>query len=164
MNTQIMKKLFLYPAALYADKEPTQVVTILGSCVSVCLWDPVKQIGGINHFMLPLWNGQGLASPRYGDIAIEKLLSQLLELGSLKRNIKAKIFGGGEVLDFKNATFNIGARNIEIAQTMLNDLNIPIVARSVGGKLGRKILFFSDTGEVRMKFVGKEKPEQDSTT
>jgi chemotaxis protein CheD len=152
-----MKKLFLYPAALYADKEPTEVVTILGSCVSVCLWDPVKMIGGINHFMLPLWSGQGLASPRYGDIAIEKLIAHLSDLGSLKRNLKAKVFGGGEVLDFKNASFNIGARNIEIALATLNEQSIPIVAKSVGGKFGRKILFFSETGEVRMKFVGKDK-------
>ncbi len=152
-----MKKLFLYPAALYANTHPTQVVTILGSCVAVCLWDPVTKTGGINHFMLPLWNGQGLASPRYGDIAIEKLIEQMIENGSLHRNLKAKIFGGGEVLELKSSTFNIGRRNIEIAENLLAEHNIPIISKSVGGKFGRKIMFQTETGEVRMKYVGKEK-------
>lgn len=150
-----MKKLFLYPAALYAEREPTQIVTILGSCVAVCLWDPVLKIGGINHFMLPLWNGQGLASPRYGNIAIEKLLEKMIMMGSSKANIKAKIFGGGEVLETESISFNIGLRNIELARKVLSEENIPIISSSVGGKFGRKILFFSDTGEVRLKYVGK---------
>lgn len=152
-----MKKLFLYPAALYADREPTQVVTILGSCVAVCLWDPVRKTGGMNHYMLPLWNGQGLASPRYGDIAIEKLVEQMIQLGSFKKNLKAKVFGGGEVLDIKNASFNIGLRNIELAMNTLAEYDIPVISKSVGGKQGRKILFYTETGEVRMKYVGKSK-------
>lgn len=152
-----MKKLFLYPAALYADREPTQVVTILGSCVAVCLWDPVRKIGGINHFMLPLWNGEGLASPRYGNIAIDKLIEQMTELGSRKKNLKAKVFGGGEVLEIQNASFNIGLRNIEMGINQLQEHNIPIISKSVGGKFGRKILFYTGTGEVRMKYVGKKK-------
>jgi len=152
-----MKKLFLYPAALYADSEPTQVVTILGSCVAVCLWDPELQIGGINHFMLPLWNGQGLASPRYGNIAIEKLLQQMEFLGSKKHNLKAKIFGGGEVIETSINQFRIGKRNIDLAKEALLDLGIPIISSSVGGKLGRKILFYTQTGEVRQRYVGQSK-------
>jgi chemotaxis protein CheD len=150
-----MKKLFLYPAALYAEKEATEIVTILGSCVSVCLCDNVLNTGGINHFMLPLWNGQGLASPRYGNIAIEKLLEKMLYLGSDIKNIKAKVFGGAEVLETETINFNIGKRNIELAFNTLVELKIPVISSSVGGKFGRKILFFSDTGEVRLKYVGK---------
>jgi len=152
-----MKKLFLYPAALYADREPTQIVTILGSCVAVCLWDPVLKIGGINHYMLPLWNGHGLASPRYGNIAIEKLIEKMINLGSSHENIKAKIFGGAEVLEVEKVTFNIGLRNIELAIEFLAEKRIPIISSSVGGKFGRKILYFSETGEVRLKYVGKTK-------
>lgn len=152
-----MKKIFLYPASLYAEPEPAQVVTILGSCVAVCLWDPVLQIGGINHFMLPLWNGQGLASPRYGNIAIEKLLSRLEYLGSKRGDIKAKIFGGGEVIESGTNQFQIGKRNIAVAREYLSEFNIPIVSSSVGGKLGRKILFYSETGEVRQRYIGTEK-------
>jgi chemotaxis protein CheD len=152
-----MKKIFLYPASLYAEPEPAQVVTILGSCVAVCLWDPVLQIGGINHFMLPLWNGQGLASPRYGNIAIEKLLSRLEYLGSKRGDIKAKIFGGGEVIESGTNQFQIGKRNIAVAREYLSEFNIPIVSSSVGGKLGRKILFYTETGEVRQRYIGTEK-------
>ena len=151
-----MKKLFLYPAALYADNEPTQVITILGSCVAVCLWDPVLEIGGINHFMLPLWNGQGLASPRYGNIAIEKLISKLEYYGSKKSDLKAKIFGGGEVIETGIKQFHIGKRNIALAKEALAEQNIPIVSSSVGGKLGRKIMFFTQSGEVRQRYVGKK--------
>ncbi len=151
-----MKKLFLYPAALYAGREPTQIVTILGSCISVCLIDYNLQIGGINHFMLPLWNGHGLASPRYGNIAIKKLIEKMERLGSRRLNLKAKIFGGAEVLKSENISFNIGKRNIELAKSVLKEYNIPIISSSLGGKYGRKILFQSNTGQVRLKYVGKK--------
>jgi chemotaxis protein CheD len=146
---------FLYPAALFASKSPHQVNTILGSCVSVCLYDPVLMIGGINHYMLPLWNGQGLASPKYGNIAIEKLLEKMISMGSSKHNLRAKVFGGGEVIETNLVQFHIGERNIQIAKQLLDELKIPILGSSLGGKLGRKIEFNTCTGEVRQKYVQK---------
>ena len=101
-------KHYLYPSTLYASNELSEVTTVLGSCVAVCLWDNVKRIGGINHYMLPLWNGQGLASPKFGNIAIVKLYERMLELGCNKSNIIAKVFGGGEVIDTQISNFNIG--------------------------------------------------------
>lgn len=147
---------FLYPAALFASKTPHMVTTILGSCVAVCMYDHVLHIGGINHYMLPLWNGQGLASPKYGNIAIEKLLDKMLSLGCNKNNLQAKVFGGGEVIQTYNAQFYIGARNIKLAFDMLEELKIPIVGKSVGGKLGRKILFNTETFEVKQKYIEKQ--------
>jgi chemotaxis protein CheD len=146
---------FLYPAELYFSKTPYQINTILGSCVSVCLYDPILQIGGMNHFMLPYWNGQGLASPKYGNIAIEKLIDKMISLGCLKSNLKAKIFGGGEVIETQIVQFHIGLRNIEVARQALEENKIPIVSSSVGGKLGRKIEFLTSTGDVRQKYVQK---------
>lgn len=153
-----MEKLkhFLYPGAIYLTHEPSLVTTILGSCVSICLYDSVLKIGGINHFMLPLWNGQGLASPRYGNIAIEKIIMKLANLGSSKENMKAKVFGGAEIISTNINQFMIGERNIRIAKDMLREEGIPIVSSSIGGKLGRKIIFNTQTGEVRQKFVGKK--------
>src|SRR5512145_2307535 len=119
---------FLYPATLFAHKEPHIVSTILGSCVSVCLWDPALQIGGINHYMLPLWNGQGLASPKYGNIAIEKLIERMLQMGSKKTNLKAKVFGGGEVIETQISHFQIGERNIVLAMEALKEEKIPIIS------------------------------------
>ncbi len=76
------KSHYLYPASLFADKEPHVVTTILGSCVAVCLYDSVLNQGGINHYMLPLWTGQGLASPRYGNCAIDRLIERMIAGGS----------------------------------------------------------------------------------
>ena len=146
---------FLYPAALFASKEPHRVSTILGSCVAVCLYDSILKVGGINHYMLPFWNGQGLASPKYGNIAIEKLVEKMLSLGSKKTNIRAKVFGGGEVIDTNISQFHIGERNIKLAMEMLEELRIPIVAKSVGGKLGRKIEYYTLTGEVKQRYIDR---------
>ncbi len=152
---------FLYPAAIFANRQSYQVNTILGSCVAVCIWDPVLRIGGINHYMLPLWNGQGLASPKYGNIAIKKLIDKMLSYGSRKSDLKAKMFGGGEVIEASASNFQIGSRNIAIGHQVLKEENIPIISSSVGGKLGRKIIFFTETGAVKHRFIKKTVSEVD---
>lgn len=150
-----LKTHFLYPATIFADKEAHMVDTILGSCVAVCLYDPVKKIGSINHYMLPFWNGTGLASPKYGNIAIQKIIDKMHEMGSKSDNIQAKIFGGGEVVETKNNLFRIGERNIEIAVNLLKENRIKITGQSVGGKNGRKIRFNTESGVVLMKMIQK---------
>ncbi len=147
------ESIYLYPANLVVPVPPTTVHTILGSCVAVCLYDPILKMGGINHFMLPFWNGQGLASPKYGNIAIEKLINKLIQNGAQKKNLIAKLFGGGEVIQTSSAHFNIGKRNILVAQELLEEQKIPIKAQSTGGKLGRKIIFNTLTGEVIQRYV-----------
>lgn len=147
---------FLYPSTLFASKEPYVVKTILGSCVAICLWDPVTRIGGINHYMLPNWNGNDLASPKYGNIAIDKLLEKMSQLGARRENLKAKIFGGGELIESGANGTLIGERNIRVARLILEEKKIPVVASSTGGRKGRKILFFTDSGEVRHKFLDKK--------
>lgn len=147
---------FLYPSTLFASREPYVVKTILGSCVAICLWDPVTKIGGINHYMLPTWNGNDLASPKYGNIAIDKLLERMIFLGAKRENLKAKIFGGAELLGSGANGTLIGERNIRVARLILEEKKIPVVASSTGGRKGRKILFFTDTGEVRHKFLDKK--------
>ncbi len=150
------KSHFLYPAAIYASEEPCQINTILGSCVSVCFWDKTLKVGGMCHYMLPYWNGEGLASPKYGNIAIEKLLEKMYSFGSKKFNIVAKVFGGGEVIDTKTPQFNIGERNIKLAFEFLNEQKINIVSQSVGGKLGRKIIFCTENGAVKQRYVQRQ--------
>lgn len=151
MDEQI-KKNYLYPAALFAEKERFFVDTILGSCVAICLFDKLKSIGGINHFMLPLWNGNGLASPKYGNIATEKLIEKMLKNGAERENIVAKIFGGSNQME---SSMNIGQRNIDIAKEVLNQNNIKIIAENTGGNVGRKLRFDTGTGQVMMKFLNK---------
>jgi chemotaxis protein CheD len=156
-----MKTHFLYPSALYADKSTVLVNTILGSCVAVCLYDPYLQIGGINHYMLPLWNGQGLASPKYGNIAIEKLIDKMESLGSKKPHLVAKVFGGANIFESKLEQFQIGERNIAIANQVLTEQRIKVVSSSTGGNLGRKIQFLTSTGEVRQKMIEKKSRESE---
>lgn len=146
---------FLYPAAIFASKKQHLVTTVLGSCVGVCLFDTKLKVGGINHYMLPLWNGKGLASPKFGNIAIEKLYDKMLSFGCNEKDIIAKVFGGGEVLETNIKHFKIGERNIEIARQVLKELDVRIVASSVGGKLGRKIIYDTGTGNVMHKFIQK---------
>jgi chemotaxis protein CheD len=145
------REYYLYPGGLFANKEPYLVTTVLGSCVSVCLWDSVLKAGGINHYMLPLWNGDGLASPRYGNIAIPRLIEKMLDLGSLKKNLEAKVFGGGEVLRIKEGVLNVGERNIMQALDMLKQNNIAVSITNVGGQYGRKLIYDTSTGKVLMK-------------
>nr|WP_319400358.1 chemotaxis protein CheD [uncultured Carboxylicivirga sp.] len=148
---------FLYPSSLYVSKEPYVIKTILGSCVAICIWDKKLKFGGMNHYMLPNWNGNDLASPKYGNIAIDKLIERMFYYGSNRKDLVAKIFGGGELLEAGTGnSMLIGERNIRVARLMLEERNIPIVASSTGGKRGRKILFFNDTGEVRHKFLEKK--------
>jgi len=149
---------FLYPSTLFASRDPFIVNTILGSCVSVCLYDTFLQYGGINHYMLPLWNGQGLASPKFGNIAINKLLEKMLSMGCSQKNLVAKVFGGGNIIEANIAQFQIGDRNIAVAWDMLKELQITVVSSSVGGNLGRKIQFDTATGEVKQKIIEKKQP------
>lgn len=159
MKTAKSAAYYLYPGEIYAGIECQFVTTVLGSCVSVCMHDPKLQFGGMNHFMLPLWNGEGLESPKYGDIAILQLFERLLALGSKKEDIVCKIFGGAEIIGESQSFYRIGKRNIDLAFRMVNDLGIPVISSSTGGNLGRKIYFNTFSGEVFQKYLLKTKNE-----
>lgn len=157
-SSEIIKEHYLYPASLHVFRERGLISTILGSCVAVCLYDVSLRIGGMNHYMLPLWNGEGLASPKFGNIAIERLYDRMMYLGCERKNLKSKVFGGGEVVDAMSTHFNIGQRNIEVAMRMLDSYSIPVIASNVAGTQGRKIVFDTGSGDVRMKFIAKNTP------
>ncbi len=148
-------KHYLYPGALFVNKQPYFITTILGSCVAVCLYDKRLNIGGMNHYLLPFWNGEGLPSPKFGNIAIKQLISKMKALGSNPEDLIAKLFGGAAVLNTKQEVFYIGERNIAVAKKVLDEAGISIVAQSTGGDRGRKIIFNTATGEIRHKFLQK---------
>jgi chemotaxis protein CheD len=149
-----INKHFLFPGTIFAEPLEYQISTVLGSCVAVCLWDQVTRRGGMNHIMLPLWNGEGLATPKYGNIAMEKLLAKVLFIGCRREYLVAKVFGGANVSGTGLELFMIGDRNITLAFQMLDEFGIPVVAKDVGGRVGRKIIMNSETGTV---LVGKGK-------
>ena len=148
-----LPKHLLYPADIFVDKSPHIVSTVLGSCVSVCLYDPMLQQGAINHFILPKWNGHDLSTMKYGNLAIVRILEELLLLGSKYENVVAKVFGGAEVLTGTPTSFQIGKRNVQIAFEILNEFQIPVILSDVGGNSGRKITFNTFTGEVEHNFI-----------
>jgi len=129
--------------------------TVLGSCVSVCVWDPATGAGGINHFLLPDQVSNGLSSPRFGNVAMRTLLGQLDQAGIPVTALRAKLFGGASVLGggerLPDATSlslstSLGARNVELARVLLGLAGIPIVAEDVGGTHGRKLIFRTADG------------------
>ena len=148
---------YLHPGNLFAHKTPSVVTTILGSCVSTCLWDPVLKIGGINHYLLPLWNGEGLASPRFGNIAIIKLIEKMEILGSNRKVLQAKVFGGASINSNPNGLINVGCRNVDVAMDLLVKENIRVVSSDLRGRLGRRILYYTSTGKVKLRYIQKSK-------
>ena len=153
---------FLYPSTVFVGMNGTNIQTILGSCVAVCLYDPILRCGGMNHYMLPLWNGEGLESPKYGNVAIDILLAKMANLSSRKETLIAKVFGGANQYDHKNKGYNIGERNIQLALYTLAKYSIPVAASSLGGAQGRKVLFDTGSGQVFMKYIHQENFERTS--
>ncbi|MBI5969877.1 MAG: chemotaxis protein CheD [Deltaproteobacteria bacterium] len=133
---------------LFAKNGQCVISTILGSCVAVCLWDNALRQGGMNHYLLPLWNGEGLPTPKYGNVAIPMLIEKMRLIGSRKENLVAKVFGGGSVLESLSGPIDVGSRNIALADEMLSSEKISVVSSDLGGNSGRKIFFVTGTGEV----------------
>ncbi|MFL5347821.1 MAG: GAF domain-containing protein [Hyalangium sp.] len=151
-----LRALYLEPGGVVAVARPTEVTTILGSCVSVCLWDEQQQVGGMNHFLLPSAPHGQPASNRHGDVAIPMLLRELERLGGQRQHMRAKIFGGGLMIGppQPGARPSLGQRNAELARGLLAELGIPIVAEDLGGRSGRKLRFHTHDGSAWTKTLG----------
>ncbi|HKM14439.1 MAG TPA: chemoreceptor glutamine deamidase CheD [Marinospirillum sp.] len=152
-ETQAVKVL---PGEYYATDSEEMIVTVLGSCVSVCLRDSYSGIGGLNHFLLPHDRSSRdtplAESARYGVYAMELLINHLLKLGAMRHRFEAKVFGGGKVI--KDFTFaNVGERNVEFVLAHLKNEGIPIVARDLLNIYPRKVHFFPQTGRVMLKKI-----------
>jgi chemotaxis protein CheD len=137
------------------------LVTILGSCVTACVRDPLAAVGGMNHFMLPEATGAGWdtasASMRYGNVAMERLINDILARGGARQRLEIKVFGGGNVM---NGTTNIGHRNAEFVEQYLAAENLPIAAHHLRGNLPRRVHYFPVTGKVML--LELQRTEQDA--
>lgn len=155
-NVHVVK---LISGNCYVTDQPGQmIVTILGSCVAACLHDPIAGIGGMNHFLLPDGPDAGVANAgaatRYGTHAMEQLINGILSLGGAKSRLKAKVFGGGNVI---NNSAMIGSRNVAFIRQFLRDENIPITSEDLGDTYPRRLRFYPDSGKVMlMKLRRKE--------
>jgi chemotaxis protein CheD len=145
---------YLHPSRFFVASRPHSVTTILGSCVAVCLWDPARKVGGINHYLLPEGPGASERPARFGTHATGLLIKELLALGCNRRNLRAKIFGGACVLGTaRQDASHLGLRNIDVARLVLKEEGIPIVVEDVGGDRGRKLMFQTDDGDTMVKVL-----------
>ena len=147
---------YIHSGQLFVGVRPTIISTVLGSCIAVCLYDEKMKISAMNHYLLPLWNNEGLASPKYGNIAIAKLVEGMEAVGCERRNIVAKIFGGASPNNFDGSKgMLVGEKNVQLAKSMLEQYKIKIVASDVGGNRGRKIALETDSGRIILKYLQK---------
>ena len=140
----ISENFFLNPGQIFVSENPYIIQTVLGSCVSVCIWDASKKCGGINHFIFSRYKNRE-RNCKYGDISTRYLIKLLKEMGSDPINLKAHIIGGGKNPEL---TFTTGDENVQVAEEVLNENRIEIVTKDVGGATGRKVVFHNKTGEM----------------
>ncbi len=145
----------LQGASYVTDSQNVMLSTILGSCVAVCMRDPVAGVGGMNHFLLPEPKSLEVKtdSQIYGVHLMELLINGLLNLGARRHNLEAKVFGGATVV---RGLGDIGTRNIKFALDFLKTEKVKIGGGNYGGDYGRKIRFWPVHGWVRQKIVSRK--------
>lgn len=164
-NWKKCKRIAISPGEYYASNEEILITTLLGSCVSACLYDSYNKVIGMNHFLLSS-NRYSRDMPlcitdagRYGIHSMELLINEMLKLGAERDNLKAKAFGGGSVLkttDWSMSNyFAVGEVNIRFIHEFLQNENIPLVSYDLGGFTGRVIYFYSGDFSVKVRKLAK---------
>ena len=147
----------ILPGQYHVAQAEGAISTVLGSCVSTCLWDPHERIGGMNHFMLPGDSARPdspwAASARFGLYAMEVLINDMLRMGADRRRLVAKVFGGARLLaGFER--LDVGARNSQFVLQFLREEGIRVLAQDLLDVCPRKVHFFVATGKVQLKRLG----------
>jgi len=145
----------ILPGEYYVTKMDECVTTVLGSCVSACVRDVRMGIGGMNHFMLPAPRGVDDSSvisdaARYGNFAMEHLINSILSHGGLRKNLEFKLFGGGKIL---SSMMDVGKKNIDFIIEYMHVEGYPIASQDLGDICPRKVIYFPQTGRVRIKKI-----------
>ncbi len=145
------RAVYLHPGDLVATNVPSAIKTIHGSCISVCLWDGDRAIGGMNHFVMPGTATSTVHPGRFGSHAIPRLIEAMVEQGARATRLQAKVFGGATMVPGGETRPNhIGAQNVRTATDLLERAGIPVIACDLGGARGRKIVFYTDDGSVAL--------------
>jgi chemotaxis protein CheD len=147
----------LMPGEYYVTRHSEMIATVLGSCVSACIRDSRLGYGGMNHFMLPLdgsqgqsvWGSAASAATRYGNVAMEMLINDILKLGGKRENLEIKLVGGGRVL--AEMTTDIGARNIDFVRRYVADEGFKVLGEDLGDVFPRRVVYFPQTGRIRVR-------------
>ena len=147
-------------ADLNICKAPDMITTLgLGSCIGIAVYDPVLKIGGLAHIMLPdstqMRNNSNIA--KFADTGIEELVKRVVMAGANKRRLVAKIAGGAKMFQVSGLSTvgNVGERNAQASRAKLKQLGIPLLAEDTGLNYGRTVELYPETGEFRIKSVGK---------
>lgn len=166
----MIRRRVLRPGEHFVTGEPMILTTLLGSCVSVCLYDPVARLMGMNHFLLPMRNPAGRATMlesdagRYGLWAMEILINELLNRGARRERLRAKAFGGGNVLRIAAESlpdrYCIGTSNVRFVKQFLDQDGIPLVAQDLGGVEGRQIHFHGGDYSVYLRRIPRTNVER----
>lgn len=148
----------ILPGEFFVASDDIVISTVLGSCISACLWDRTAKVGGMNHFMLPGGEGKetdptGLAG-RYGVFAMEQLINELIKRGAKKSNLEAKIFGGGRVMA-NLMSIDVGKRNAEFVKNFLRTEGIKVSSEDLLDVHPRRVAFFPKTGRALCKKLAK---------
>lgn len=149
-----LKQVYLKPQEAHLAKLPTLVTTVLGSCVAVTMWSGNLKTGGLLHALLP--SGGDVGDLKYVDSATRWLYGRLMAIGAEHKSVEVKMFGGAFNLSNQlgnRPELNVGEQNIAVAKKTLKQLNLEISSMDVGGKLGRKLLFYTESGRVLMKYI-----------
>jgi chemotaxis receptor (MCP) glutamine deamidase CheD len=152
---ELEKEVTIFIGGVHAADHPQVVKTLLGSCISVCLFDPVTGVGGMNHFMLPHGGDTGAPADltRFGVHAMDCLIGAMLKLGGDRRRFVAKFFGGAHVLDTRESEAGIPQQNIAFIRRFLSAEGFRILAEDVGGYHPRHVRFYTSTGRALVKRV-----------
>lgn len=140
----------LLPGEFYVTQHQEMITTVLGSCVSACIYDPETGVGGMNHFMLPE-NGDTSGcgeSARYGLYAMESLINEILKAGGDKSRLRAKLFGGGKIVENMS---DVGNRNISFAREFIRAEGLQLDKGDLGLTYPRKVKFFPHLGKAMVK-------------
>jgi chemotaxis protein CheD len=155
-NTHSAWMVKVFPGEFYVTRQPDEIlVTVLGSCVSACIRDPILGVGGMNHFMLAKgraggW-GDDLQSARFGNFAMEKLINELIKAGASRDRMEIKVFGGGNVIDASTA---VGSDNAQFVLRYLEAEGLRCSAEDLGGSHPRRIHYYPATGRVVRRLLG----------
>lgn len=131
------------------------IATLLGSCVSCCIWDPLRKIGGMNHVLFTDNNSNAADVFGHGVNGMELLINGLLRLGADRRNLKAKVFGGAKMIQ---GLSDEGSRNGEFVVEFLAREEIEYLGGDLGGTRARRLEFWPGSGRARMKYVEQAVP------
>lgn len=159
--------IFLQPGELFVADAGYQIRTILGSCVSITLWHPETGLGGMSHFLLPT-RGKKVKhhdmDGRYGDEALQLMMTDLRARGVDPTECQAKIFGGGNMFPgmCHASAIKVGHRNGMAARELLHEQNIQVVTESLFGIGHRQIIFDLSRGDVWSRQVKPTQQELDA--